>query len=725
MPGFTDYKLRMEILADGYKAKSEIKSVDDQINKLGAGLASSLGSAALPAGVIAGGLLAMGTAAVTATGYLFQLTKQAADYGSEIYNATVKTGLHAETISALQLASDRTGVSMESLGTIVNRFSKVVGEAAQGSDEAKEKLTRLGLDPKQAMTDLDGTLGKVFLKIQNMPNQIAKATAAQQLFGKAGTELLKILDDFHGDLPALIAEAKKLGITMSDEDAAAADAFGDQLDMLSRQLKGAAVAVGKELMPVFQDMAHSMSDWLVDNKGLWADWGDVVAGALRRTVSEAEKTAGWFSQHPELTEFMRQMAGFALHGPGYMGQGLISGDFTANKGGVYGQEDELKLMREKPWLFQPKPKAGDDYLKDLGKAKKPPKETDSEFRKFFQQYGFDVTRTFGGALNKGSVHPLGLAADVSVRGKSVDDISKLIAAAIEKGYRLVDERKKIPGVNQTGPHLHFERTGSDKASIFQGDQSMYGNVPVGYLQELDKQRRGKAPASQESIAQFNKKIYDEDLANWNAAWERKTQINESGLNVMIQQEERRYQKATENADDSTAMEAAQQSHDLQVQLIEDEIRALEEKYNAAAVGSKEEADLANQVAIKKIEADLKVADADDELEQRKKSIHAAQNKRIDEEAAWVEKMLKYAKDLGDQYDELREKIWNAQMAQAEMNARQGEWIESLRAAQPWEQAKMEMADMINGAFEQFTQGIGSAIEAWVLYGEAGRTRCER
>jgi hypothetical protein len=32
---------------------------------------------------------------------------------------------------------------------------------------------------------------------------------------------------------------------------------------------------------------------------------------------------------------------------------------------------------------------------------------------------------------------------------------------------------------------------------------------------------------------------------------------------------------------------------------------------------------------------------------------------------------------------------------------------------------MEMADMITGAFEQFTQGVGSAVEAWVLYGEAG------
>jgi hypothetical protein len=715
MPGFTDYKLRMEILADGYKAKSEIKSVDDQIKGLGGTVADKLGGAAVPIGLAAGAIVGLGTAAVGTVSALFALTSQAAEYGAAIHDASDKTGLHAESLSAMSLAAKQSNTEMETVTGAIAKFAKTVGESADGSEKAAAKLKDFGITPKQAIEDLDGSLAKVFKRIVDGRPGIEQMTLAQKAFGKSGADLLPFIKQFDGDLPGLIKKAKELGLTMSDQDAAAADAFGDQLDELKRSAQTTAAAFTADLMPVFTSAMHDIETWIGRNKETIRDWGDYTANIVQGLISYWKDLVSWKERY--LGGGQIELPSGNKYGWGSIFTGGVLGVAIAERG----SEDRKNNQQYGPYSYEmsktPAKTLGTGT--GTGAAKKPPKETDNEFRKFFQQYGFDVTRTFGGALNKGSVHPLGLAADVSVRGKSVDDISKLIAAAIEKGYRLVDERKKIPGVNQTGPHLHFERTGSDKASIFQGDQSMYGKVPVGYLQELDKQRRGKAPASQDSIAQFNKKIYDEDLANWNAAWERKTQINQSGLNVMIQQEERRYQKATENADDNTAMDAAQQSHDLQVQLIEDEIRALEEKYNAAEVGSKEEADLANQVAIKKIEADLKVADADDELEQRKKEIHAAQNKRIDEEAAWVEKMLKYAKDLGDQYDELREKIWNAQMAQAEMNARQGEWIESLRAAQPFEQAKMEMADMITGAFEQFTQGVGSAVEAWVLYGEAG------
>jgi hypothetical protein len=59
------------------------------------------------------------------------------------------------------------------------------------------------------------------------------------------------------------------------------------------------------------------------------------------------------------------------------------------------------------------------------------------------------------------------------------------------------------------------------------------------------------------------------------------------------------------------------------------------------------------------------------------------------------------------------------MATAEYTAQQRDMIESLRATQPLEDAFKEAGDMISGALESWTQGLGSLVEAWVLYGEAG------
>jgi hypothetical protein len=59
------------------------------------------------------------------------------------------------------------------------------------------------------------------------------------------------------------------------------------------------------------------------------------------------------------------------------------------------------------------------------------------------------------------------------------------------------------------------------------------------------------------------------------------------------------------------------------------------------------------------------------------------------------------------------------MATAEYVAQQRDMIESLRDTQPLENAFADMGDMISSSIEQWTQGLGSLVEAWVLYGTAG------
>lgn len=140
---------------------------------------------------------------------------------------------------------------------------------------------------------------------------------------------------------------------------------------------------------------------------------------------------------------------------------------------------------------------GIDELIKLYGAEEPkrtlaPKENDKQFRDFFTQKGFKVNRTFGKAINKGSLHPYGLAADIDFNGKSDDEIGDLVEAALQKGYRVFDERVKQPGVKQTGPHLHFERNNGSKPSSFL--QGRYGKRDLKYLTDLDNARLGKGTA---------------------------------------------------------------------------------------------------------------------------------------------------------------------------------------------------------------------------------------
>lgn len=81
---------------------------------------------------------------------------------------------------------------------------------------------------------------------------------------------------------------------------------------------------------------------------------------------------------------------------------------------------------------------------------------------FAAAHGYKITA--GGAHsghNPGSLHYLGRAIDVSVHGKTDSEVEAFIRRAGECGFRVLDERHRMPGeAVWTGPHLHIEdRTG--------------------------------------------------------------------------------------------------------------------------------------------------------------------------------------------------------------------------------------------------------------------------
>jgi hypothetical protein len=88
-------------------------------------------------------------------------------------------------------------------------------------------------------------------------------------------------------------------------------------------------------------------------------------------------------------------------------------------------------------------------------------------------------------LNKGSLHPLNRARDVSIHGKTAEEIAEFFERAIKAGIRVVDERKKIPGVYQSAPHIHLEEN-DRRASYFDPKLDYAGRLE--YLKALDKER---------------------------------------------------------------------------------------------------------------------------------------------------------------------------------------------------------------------------------------------
>jgi hypothetical protein len=262
---FTEAKVVAHEFSQGAVTELTVlgKKGEEIFNKLGASIGlsekalTSLAGAVPIAGVALAGL---GVVAFELGEKLLHTAENAAKFGNELYLASQKTGLSVETLSALKVAAEESGSSLEQVSNGIYRFTLLLGSAAQSNDKAIEKLKDLHVTAK----DLDTAFAQVVERIYSLKNPVDRATAAGEAFGKKfGKDIIPIINEFKGDLPGLIEHLDKMGLLLKDKDAVAAHEFEVQMGMLHRQFSLVARTIGFELIPVFKDMASSISGWLV------------------------------------------------------------------------------------------------------------------------------------------------------------------------------------------------------------------------------------------------------------------------------------------------------------------------------------------------------------------------------------------------------------------------------------------------------------------------------
>lgn len=278
--------------------------------------------------LVATGITAIAGAAVAGAVGLFALAKETADFGSKIFDASQKTGLHAEALSALKFAAEQSGGSLEDLEVGLKIFTRTIGEAARGSDEAKDKLMRLGIDATKPITDLQGALAIAIKTINDAPEGILRTNAAMDAFGsRSGPNLVTTIKTMDGELLKFIAHAKALGVTLTDEDVAAADKFGDTLDLLGTQFAAVGHRIALQFMPEIQKAMETLSKFLSENQAMFKEWGnnisDLVSGAMPALKEAFGGLDNALSQNAINWKELGEGMGFWLRQAGRVIQGII------------------------------------------------------------------------------------------------------------------------------------------------------------------------------------------------------------------------------------------------------------------------------------------------------------------------------------------------------------------------------------------------------------------
>lgn len=214
------------------------------------------------------------TAAVGGAGAaLFAFTKRAADIVDELGKMSQKVGVTVETLSALKFAAELSDISLDSLGTGLRMLSRNMVETQQGTGDARDGFRALGISVEEMPGKLKPTetvLMELADRFQKMKDGPEKTALAMRLFGRAGADLIPLLNQGRAGIEALRKEAERLGVVFSTEAAKAAEEFNDNMTRLKASATGLSVHMAGPFVKAFGEAAAAFLKAKTEGEGFFS-----------------------------------------------------------------------------------------------------------------------------------------------------------------------------------------------------------------------------------------------------------------------------------------------------------------------------------------------------------------------------------------------------------------------------------------------------------------------
>ena len=292
-------------------------------------------AAAIAGSVIVGGLAA--------------IVKKSIDAGDELFNLQAKTGIAANALIGIGNAAKLADVDMETLGKGITKLNVNLVKAAEGNQDLARKFQALGVTVKDAegkVVPADQALKQIADRFADMPDGAQKAAAAVALFGKAGADLIPLLNDG-------AAAMDKFTYKVSDDFAARSDLFNDTITTLEIKTQGFALELTDALLPSLQSILEVFSD-LFNTEQDWSSLFTVITGGLRGVATFIYATI-------KLTDVLTKswVAYFTVIGKGFKGDFAGAADVIKNTFGSLVQQATRDFAQiQKIWTAAPSPGPG-------------------------------------------------------------------------------------------------------------------------------------------------------------------------------------------------------------------------------------------------------------------------------------------------------------------------------------------------------------------------------
>jgi TP901 family phage tail tape measure protein len=186
--------------------------------------------------------------------------------GDDLSKLSQKSGLAVESIERIRFAAESSGVAVGAADTAMVKFNRAIGEATDSTTEQAKAFAKLGVDIRDAdgnIKPLIDLLPEVADGLAAQGSQAERTSAAMDLFGRAGADLLPMLQNGSEGLRELFERSEELGGEMSGDLARSGERATQAMLEFEKAGAGVARSLGSSIVPAFATLTESATDALI------------------------------------------------------------------------------------------------------------------------------------------------------------------------------------------------------------------------------------------------------------------------------------------------------------------------------------------------------------------------------------------------------------------------------------------------------------------------------
>ena len=190
-----------------------------------------------------------------------------------------RLGLTYGQMAGLKLAGDLAGVGVETIATAATKADVAFISASNGSQEAIDKFTSLGL----SMVDLqkmspEQRFSAIADAIAKLPTAAERSAAAIKLFGNSGAELVPLFEEGAGALQKAREQAEAFGLALSGAQGKEVEKMNDAFTLAYAAIQGIVTQVVANLAPAVSAIVEEFTAFVAGAGGV--SIGEGIATAL-------------------------------------------------------------------------------------------------------------------------------------------------------------------------------------------------------------------------------------------------------------------------------------------------------------------------------------------------------------------------------------------------------------------------------------------------------------